>query len=279
MPISNLRSHGRRLRLPVLGVTAFATFWFGALDGARPQADAPRGAPNAARADASSAARPQADAPIAYRLLALDVGGRSRRMHRFRVQVARMRAEVFDLGFKVPIAGWLGDSSFAVNGGYWEYHLGKPRMIGWVVSRGKQLSPLRKKLDGGVLLVRDARAQIVKSSALDPKPAGIELAVQCKPRLVEAGKVVPQLHTTGTSTRTAVCTRDAGATLDVFLSDPRELGPTLAELGHWLAAQGCSDALNLDGGPSTAASFRAGDGVMQIGTGVYLPYAIRFFPR
>ena len=53
----------------------------------------------------------------------------------------------------------------------------------------------------------------------------------------------------------------------------------IAELGDWLAAEGCSDALNLDGGPSTAAAFRDRDGVVKIGPGVGLPYSIRFSAR
>jgi len=61
--------------------------------------------------------------------------------------------------------------------------------------------------------------------------------------------------------------------------DPADRGPTLAELGDWLAAEGCVDALNLDGGPSTAAAFHRENGVLNIGTGVHLPYSIRFFPR
>lgn len=224
------------------------------------------------------AAQP-ADSGVAHRELAIAVGGRTTRMHRFRIPLAKMRAEVFDLGFRLPVSDALANAAFVVNGGYWEYHLGKQRMIGWVVSGGKQLSPLRSKLDGGVLLVQNSRARIVRSREIDPKPAGVELAVQCKPRLVEAGTVVPRLEAERHSARTAVCTRDDGATLDVYLSDPRDRGPTLAALARWLAAEGCSDALNLDGGPSTAAAFRRADGVLRIGAGVNLPYAIRFAAR
>jgi hypothetical protein len=107
----------------------------------------------------------------------------------------------------------------------------------------------------------------------------VELAVQCRPRLVESGKVVAGLKTEGRAARTAVCIRDGGSTLDAYLTDPAERGPTLAELGAWLAADGCSDALNLDGGPSTAAAFKADAGVLRIGPGEFLPYSIRFSPR
>ena len=217
--------------------------------------------------------------PVVHRQLAIDVDGRPTRMHRFRIRVPQIRPDVFDLGFELPVSGSLRDTAFVVNGGYWEYHLGKRRMIGWVVSGGKQLSPLRAKLDGGVLLIRDGRARIVKSSTLDPKPEGVELAVQCKPRLLENRNVIPKLNALAHSARTAVCTRDNGSTLDVYLSDPRDRGPTLAALGTWLAAEGCVDALNLDGGPSTAAAYRTSDGLLKIGAGTTLPYAIRFATR
>ncbi|HKU38177.1 MAG TPA: phosphodiester glycosidase family protein, partial [Polyangiales bacterium] len=150
---------------------------------------------------------------------------------------------------------------------------------GYVVSQGVQLSPVRPKLDGATLLVSEARARIVRSAQLPRTPAGVELAVQCKPRLVEAGKLVSGLKPEGRAARTALCVRDAGRTLDAYLTDPAERGPTLAELGSWLAADGCSDALNLDGGPSTAAAYRGEAGVLRIGPGEFLPYSIRFWPR
>jgi len=218
---------------------------------------------------------PLVHAPLSVRF----GGGKPVRMHRFRIRLAEIRAEVTDLAFKVPVKASLGSALLAMNGGYWEWHLGKPRMMGYVVSQGQLLSPVRKKLDGGTLLVQQARARILRSSQLPRTPAGVELAVQCKPLLVEAGKAVAGLNAQGHAARTAMCIRDAGRTLDAYLSDPADRGPTLAELGDWLAAEGCGDALNLDGGPSTAAAFRQEDGVLNIGAGVFLPYSIRFSPR
>jgi Phosphodiester glycosidase len=220
----------------------------------------------------------QAEPALAHALLTPSFAGKASRMHRFRMRLAEIRAEVQDLGFTTPVIDGLGNATLAINGGYWEWHMAKPRMIGWVVSNGTQLSPLRKQLEG-VLIVQQARARIARVAGLAPKPQGVELAVQCRPRLVEAGKVIPGLSTEGRAARTAVCIRDAGHTLDAYLSEPRDRGPTLDELGEWLAAEGCSDALNLDGGPSTAAAFRNADGVLKIGAGVGLPYAIRFAPR
>lgn len=222
---------------------------------------------------------PVSEPALAHTVLAPIFDRKASRMHRFRVRLAEMRAEVTDLGFKLPVSAALGNAALAINGGYWEWHLGKPRMIGWVVSSGTQLSPLRKKLDGGVLIVQQGRARIARAAGLALKTQGIELAVQCRPRLVESGKVIPELNTQGRAARTAVCVRDEGRTLDAYLSEPRDRAPTLAELGDWLVAEGCSEALNLDGGPSTAAAFRDRDGVLKIGAGVGLPYAIRFAPR
>lgn len=227
----------------------------------------------------ASPARPTTEPAFAHEVLSPTFGGATSRMHRFRLRVPELRAEVFDLAFKLPVRASLGDAQLTINGGYWEWHLGKPRAIGWVVSNGKQISPLRKKLDGGVLIVENGKARIARAAGLSTKTQGIELAVQCRPRLVESNRVVPQLNTEGRAARTAVCIRDGGLTLDAYLSEPRGRSPTLAELGTWLAAEGCTDALNLDGGPSTAAAFRGVDGVSAIGPGIMLPYAIRFVRR
>jgi uncharacterized protein YigE (DUF2233 family) len=150
-------------------------------------------------------------------------------------------------------------------------------MIGLVVSQGKELSPLRKKLAGGLLVVEPRRARIVPSKGAQLGP-DVQVAVQCRPRLVERGKPVADLNASARATRTAVCVRDHGAVLDVLLTDPRELGPSLAGLAGYLAADGCNDALNLDGGPSTAAGFRQPKGVLRVGLGFGLPYSIRFGP-
>lgn len=227
-------------------------------------------------------ARPESapsEPALTHALLTPSFAGKTSRTHRFRVRLAEVRTEVTDLGFTLPVSGSLGDAKLAINGGYWEWHMGKPRMIGWVVSGGTQLSPLRKKLDGGVLIVQQGRARIARSAGLAVKTQGVELAVQCRPRLVESSKVVPELNSSGRALRTAVCIRDGGRTLDAYLSEPRDRGPTLAELGQWLATEGCTDALNLDGGPSTAAAFRDAKGVVKIGPGTGLPYSIRFLAR
>jgi uncharacterized protein YigE (DUF2233 family) len=219
------------------------------------------------------------ESALAHTLLTAKLDTKTTRIHRFRARLSELRSEITDLAFERTVSASLEDALLAINGGYWEWHRGKPRMMGWVVSNGTELSPLRKKLDGGVLIVQQSRARIARAAGLSTKPQGIDVAVQCRPRLVEAGKVVTGLNPQGRAARTAVCVRDGGRTLDTYLSEPRDRGPTLAELGAWLAAQGCSDALNLDGGPSTSAAFRDRDGVLKIGPGTFLPYSIRFSSR
>jgi hypothetical protein len=197
------------------------------------------------------------------------------RIHRFRLPLARVRVEVVDLGFTTPVASALGDGDLVVNGGFWAWHNMERRMLGLLVSGGKSLSPLRTALDGGVLLMAAGRARIVPSRSFHESLA-VDLAVQCKPRLVESNKVIPDLKASGHAPRTAVCVREQGNTLDVYVSEPDDLGPTLQELAVFLAADGCEHALNLDGGPSTAAAYREGGKLVRIGPGIELPYAIRF---
>src|SRR5262245_8352842 len=85
-------------------------------------------------------------------------------LHRFRIRLAEIRAEIVDLAFQRPVHASLGSALLVINGGYWEWHRGKPRMMGYVVSQGVQLSPVRPKLDGGTLLVQQGRARILRSS-------------------------------------------------------------------------------------------------------------------
>jgi hypothetical protein len=65
-----------------------------------------------------------------------------------------------------------------------------------------------------------------------------------------------------TADRTALCIRDAGRTLDVYVArsgHPRANGgPTLGLFARALQRAGCEQALNLDGGSSTGAAWREG---------------------
>ena len=198
------------------------------------------------------------------------------RVHRFRLPLARASAELVDLHYELPLADALGDGDVVVNGGYWGWaNEGKRRLIGLVTAAGRELSPLRAALDGGVFTLRAGKASVAPSRGYKP-PDHADLAIQCKPRLVEARALVPSLNAHSRAARTAVCVRDGGDTLDLYLTEPDDLGPTLYDFGQWLVEQGCEDALNLDGGPSTAAGYREHGKLVRVGPGLALPYALRF---
>lgn len=224
------------------------------------------------------AERAQADgaAPGMYSQLKLQLPDRSPRVHRFRLPMTGLKVDVVDLKYQTPVADALGDADLVINGGYWGYaNAGKRVIIGLLHAGGKQWAPLRSSLDGGVLTLHQAKASVAPSKGYQV-PANPDLAVQCSPRLVQGRALIPNLKTKGRAARTAVCVRDAGNTLDVYLTEPEDLGPNLHDFGRWLLAHGCEHALNLDGGPSTAAAYREGGRVVRIGAGEALPYAIRF---
>jgi hypothetical protein len=212
---------------------------------------------------------------LAHNLLDLSLPGRPVHVHRFRLPVAGLRIEVVDLAYSTPLADVLSHGDLVVNGGFWGFIKSRRTVLGLLTSGSRQIAPFRSQLDGGVLLVSNGLAKIVPSRS-SPRPVASELALQCRPRLVHAGNVIDKLNAQGRAPRTAVCVRDAGSTLDVYVTEPFGPSPTLHELGSWLAAQGCEHALNLDGGPSTAAAYREGAQVVRIGGGEGLPYALRF---
>jgi hypothetical protein len=211
-----------------------------------------------------------------HQLLALPLAQETVRVHRFRLGLARLHVEVVDLAYTTPVADALADAEVIVNGGFWGWYRDQRHLIGLLQVGGQELSPLRAALDGGVLLVRAGVASIAPSRGFHADPTGVDLAVQCRPRLVQNGAIVSGLNDHARSARTAVCVRDGGRTLDVYLTDPTQVGASLQDLALFLQAEGCEHALNLDGGPSTAAGFRENGQLVRIGAGTSLPYAIRF---
>ena len=121
------------------------------------------------------------------------------------------------------------------------------RAIGLAVSDGQLLAAGRRQ-NWGALVVEGKKARIVLGSDIQDYRA-YRLIVQGIPRLVVGGKVQrlkPQV-----AVRTAVCAAGSSIAIAVatkvettdfarFLADAPEKG-----------GLGCSDALNLDGGPST----------------------------
>jgi hypothetical protein len=223
-------------------------------------------------------ARGRADAPpqTLHTLVRMPLADRGPRVHRFRLPVSGLRAEVVDLQYRTPLADALGDADLVVNGGYWGFaHDARRVLIGLVHAGGRELSPLRHALDGGVLVLSAGLASIQPSRSYQ-KPVGIDLAVQCSPRLLAARSLIPKLKEQGRAARTGACVRDGGKTLELYLTEPKDLGPSLSDFAQFLLAQGCEHALNLDGGPSTAAGYREQGQLVRIGAGRELPYALRF---
>jgi len=144
-----------------------------------------------------------------------------------------------------------------INGGYFEADLGP---LGLLISNGRVTHPARKaKLLSGVFLVKEGRPEIIRSREL-VSTKGVQQAIQCGPFLVEGGQPVPGLDAERVAARSFV-----------FFCGPTCWGfgtcrsVTLAAIGEMLAkAKLIRDnriiqALNLDGGSSTALYAKLGD--------------------
>jgi len=143
-------------------------------------------------------------------------------------------------------------ASLAFNAGFFDPSFAPE---GLVVSEGRERSPLLPSLSGGVLTIEDHRAHLFEAETFAAIPA--DFAVQCRPRLVVDGHNNIASDNGVRAARTALCVRDDHRTLDVVIVPALpELGVTLYQLAAALVAHGCSDALNLDGGPSTGAAWR-----------------------
>ena len=147
-------------------------------------------------------------------------------------------------------------AELVVNGGFFDRD-GRP--VGLAMSGGAQLAPLARTLSGGVVTFDGERARLFASEGF-ALPDGARFAIQCRPRLVVGGVANVKSDDGKRSERTALCLRDGGRILDVVVVRAAdagdEAGPSLYALGRFLAARGCEDALNLDGGPSTGAAWR-----------------------
>jgi uncharacterized protein YigE (DUF2233 family) len=177
------------------------------------------------------------------------------------------------LKYQTPLVEALNGHDLVLNGGYWGYR-GQERVImGLLVVNGQALAP--KHRHGGVLEVRQGAARVVRGEDFTLAP-DTTLALQCSPRLVDDGKPVPKLESRRVAPRTALCVTRERSQLEAYLT---EAPITLPELALFLTRQGCQEALNLDGGPSTAAVARLRDGVLTIGRGEALPYGLGFTVR
>lgn len=236
---------------------------------------APRPPPAQAEGNAPSKApvAPQRAAPrIRHELLTHALTEGEARVHHFTIPLAHAKLAFVDLQYQTPLVDALGEHDLVLNGGYWGYRDQRRVLEGLLVVNDQRLSPPHKH--GGVLEVRDGAARVVRGEDFTLAP-DTALALQCSPRLVDAGQLIPKLEAKRRAARTALCIRDR-AQLEAYLT---EASITLPELAQFLLQQGCQEALNLDGGPSTAAVARLPDGVLTIARGEALPYGLGFTLR
>ncbi len=143
--------------------------------------------------------------------------------------------------------------------------------MGLLVVDGKERQKLRRA-DWGVFYVDGAGAHIVHTRDFGGG-SGTRQAFQVGPRLVVDGEVLglkPQ-----SARRTAVCTKSSGKVLALVssVSVPAE------ELAKYLAGQGCVNALNLDGGPSSQLFVDSGELQVDVPGGTGVPIALAVFPK
>jgi exopolysaccharide biosynthesis protein len=184
----------------------------------------------------------------------------------FRFVLARTRVEVVDLGMsnELGLARRTSGADLAINGAFFDP---TSRPEGLVISEGKELSPLVPTLSGGVLVIDGRKGTLFESESYVPALMPPSFAMQCRPRLVVDTKRNIQSDDGKRAARTALCLRDGGLVLDAVIARVRGVtgadgddGPTLFALAEALSRDGCEQALNLDGGPSTGLSYRAADG-------------------
>lgn len=179
----------------------------------------------------------------------------------FRFPLATTRVEIEDIGMANDFGATrrATGADLVINGGFFDP---TNRPEGLAISRGKELAPLVPALSGGVLVIDDRRGQLFESESYVPALMPPSFAVQCRPRLVVDHKRNIHSDDGKRAARTALCLREHGTVIDAVIARRRGIegtdgddGPTLFALADSLAHDGCEQALNLDGGPSTGLSF------------------------
>jgi uncharacterized protein YigE (DUF2233 family) len=136
----------------------------------------------------------------------------------------------------------------AVNAGFFDAEL---RPVGLAMNGGQPFAPLDPTLSGGVLWISDGVGHLTATE--DYREVAVDLAVQCRPRLVVQGQNNIRRDDGVEAARTALCLRRRGEELVVVRRATEDgSGPSLYALARELVDLGCEDALNLDGGPSVA---------------------------
>jgi hypothetical protein len=173
-----------------------------------------------------------------------------------------------------------GETWAAINGGYW---MADYRPTGWVRD-AKQV--LRKKGDNKtakVVAVADGKVHVGSVADLAFEP---QFAIQNSPLLLEGpGKIGIRKDDGRRAARTVACrTASNGLRFVLILADPGR-GPTLLETARLLEMPvdkggfGCTEALNLDGGPSSGIWLREGSGAPSAPPLVPIGYGIAILEK
>jgi uncharacterized protein YigE (DUF2233 family) len=187
-------------------------------------------------------------------------------LKRWRLASSDTRPSTPDAGLAVVEATAREAGAFvAVNGGFFDQN-GEP--MGLRVTDGIQRNPLRHA-DWGVFFVRDGVPDLVHTKDAE-RADGAEFAIQCGPRLVADGQ--PMQLRSSVHRRTVIGSDAAGKVylvVSLGFVDMNALAAALAA-PQQAGGLGLTQALNLDGGPSTQLFVDASDGVWNVagGTGV-----------
>ena len=148
---------------------------------------------------------------------------------------------------------------------------GEPRTnIGLVVADGVTLSPPHRSFDA-LVFYKDGRAAIAAQSEIknnDKDSESIENAVGGFYRILAHGELAPRvLSLTDRHPRSAAGISPDNKFLYLLVIDGRQIksvGCTEAETALLLKALGASEAINFDGGGSSALALRYPDGVVRV---------------
>jgi len=199
------------------------------------------------------------------------------RLHEWSFSIRDAVIDVVDTEMGRDLEGALrsNGASLVINGGFFGTDL---QAEGLVVAKGRRISPFLPRIGGGVLWTHTGRGRL--SVATRKAGRGADFAIQCRPRLVVKGRPVVRRESGRRADRTALCLDDRGRTLRVFIARTQDRfgssGPTLYTFARELVAQGCEDALNLDGGPSTGAAWQQDEGVRVLRPRGPIRHAVTF---
>ena len=220
-------------------------------------------------AGAEGEASGESDAPLSYRFIETSSGVGAHLIKADLKQVEFRMLYARDMGEKALTARQFLDRSGATvvfNGPFFDLD-GSP--MGLLIVDGVERVPLRP-VDWGVFSLSEAGPAIVHTKEWQ-RPTGVTAAFQVGPRLVVDGQPValkPQ-----SARRTALCVKE-GDMVEVLVSGGLMRAQDLAE---FFVSEGCTDALNLDGGTSTQLYLRRAGIVVEEPGGLAVPVAIGLF--